>query len=516
MKKISLILFLTIFALFIGINVEAKELIGYCEYESEDGWYSKVNLYNNGKVTAELLEYNTTVNVSDISSSNIQRGTCYQHMYVKKTFFNTTVTLANERGGSEGTEYTLISSNSNELSCYYDIKAFDIKQNSVDTHTRLRLHLERKKNGSKIYISALNENNNFENLDLNSTSFKLKTFASIKENGISIYDLSQTNDVWLYFGEYENLFKVMTGSTCPVLYYETYDNAGSHQINIATELDTFDKNSYTQENSNNQYKVVDANGRVTDNVATDASDSAGEVSCIKNGELIDVHASNVENGTLTYNIKFKIDTEGNKQYCVEIDNGYQCTSGPNDHKYALTVSMDDNYRYASVKFQLDKDTLEYLENLTANNFVCPSFLGIYKEGVSTAEIDGTYVITMDSSKATSVMKDGENENTDGIHITPIKPGETEYDCKGLIGDNVLAFLTLILKLIRIVGPILALVLGMWDLFMAMVNGEDDAKKKALKKLKGRIIAAVLLLLLPYLLDMLLHLVNKTGTNCIPH
>ena len=89
-----------------------------------------------------------------------------------------------------------------------------------------------------------------------------------------------------------------------------------------------------------------------------------------------------------------------------------------------------------------------------------------------------------------------------------------YDCEGLIGPNVLAFLQLILTLIMIVGPIIALVLGMYDLFMAMAKGEDDDKKKAIKKLKGRLVATVLLLILPYIIKILLALVGKSDSICL--
>ena len=66
----------------------------------------------------------------------------------------------------------------------------------------------------------------------------------------------------------------------------------------------------------------------------------------------------------------------------------------------------------------------------------------------------------------------------------------------------------------IIGPIIALVYGMYDLFIAMAKGEEDDKKKAFKKLKGRLIASVLLLVLPYVIRILLTFIGKGDSACL--
>ena len=88
------------------------------------------------------------------------------------------------------------------------------------------------------------------------------------------------------------------------------------------------------------------------------------------------------------------------------------------------------------------------------------------------------------------------------------------DCKGLIGDNTLKLLNLALNFLMIIGPIIALVLGTYDLIVALANGEEDAKKKGIKKMKNRLIAAALLLLLPYIVKLILNIAGRGGTDCI--
>ena len=96
----------------------------------------------------------------------------------------------------------------------------------------------------------------------------------------------------------------------------------------------------------------------------------------------------------------------------------------------------------------------------------------------------------------------------------IEGEKVDNTCEGLIGKNTLELLKVVRNIIMTVGPILAAVLGTYDMLQAMASGEDDAKKKAMKKFKGRLIAAVLLLLAPYIIYLLLQISNKAGKDCI--
>ena len=93
-------------------------------------------------------------------------------------------------------------------------------------------------------------------------------------------------------------------------------------------------------------------------------------------------------------------------------------------------------------------------------------------------------------------------------------GHIINDCKGLIGNNTLKMLNLFLNFLMIIGPIIALVLGTYDLIVALANGEEDAKKKGIKKMKNRLIAAALLLLVPYIIKLILNIAGRGGTDCI--
>lgn len=85
--------------------------------------------------------------------------------------------------------------------------------------------------------------------------------------------------------------------------------------------------------------------------------------------------------------------------------------------------------------------------------------------------------------------------------------DIDANCESMLGPEITEFINDIFKIIMIAGPVLALVLGTFDLIKALASGEEDAKKKATKKVRGRIIAAVLLFLVPYIVKVLLDLAN---------
>lgn len=105
----------------------------------------------------------------------------------------------------------------------------------------------------------------------------------------------------------------------------------------------------------------------------------------------------------------------------------------------------------------------------------------------------------------------------GSSSQPLNPSDWGDDiatCEELIGPNVIEFIKSARNLIMVVGPIIALVLSAYELVLAVASGEDDAKKKAFKKVRGRVIAAVLLLIVPYIITLVLNIVNNQFGNCL--
>ena len=228
--------------------------------------------------------------------------------------------------------------------------------------------------------------------------------------------------------------------------------------------------------------------------------------------------SKVGNVTLNGSVSLNESYNNDKNVTSGVDELHSCTYSDSKNN----VSIEVQYNTTSMKYEGHGYTVSH------SDFTVNDFQGGCPVGYLTCTTRGGYYCSLEKNNPgggfTHEVTPTDTSDADSITIgevnTPTSSlkenstGEAVYDCEGLIGPNVLTFLQLILSLIMIVGPIIAVVLGMYDLFMAMAKGEEDDKKKAFKKLKSRLIATVLLLILPYIIKMLLTIVGRGNSICL--
>jgi len=88
------------------------------------------------------------------------------------------------------------------------------------------------------------------------------------------------------------------------------------------------------------------------------------------------------------------------------------------------------------------------------------------------------------------------------------------NCNGIFGDptdteSLAYIIQKILDYIKIIGPILVVVLSSIDFVKVIWSSDDESMKKAQQKLVKRLVAAVLLFLLPVLIDLMFNLINDS-------
>lgn len=96
--------------------------------------------------------------------------------------------------------------------------------------------------------------------------------------------------------------------------------------------------------------------------------------------------------------------------------------------------------------------------------------------------------------------------------------DQEQDCEGsnsILGDpndenSVAWLLQQVLNYIKIIGPLLVVVLSSIDFVQVIVKSDDDAMKKAQKKLIYRLILAASLFFIPLLVQVMLDLFGITA------
>ena len=216
------------------------------------------------------------------------------------------------------------------------------------------------------------------------------------------------------------------------------------------------------------------------------------------------------NGTVTYDGK----TNSVSQICLEL-NGNHCVTGENEKSIQVDIygdSVNGNDMWYS-EFAVDK----LFENGSVFKDGCPDAL-YYTSNSDDLNHQYSFDFNLTSGEAVILNKHGEAMTILAYQQAAVDPNKDVVDsseeekdidanCESMLGPEITEFINDIFKIIMIAGPVLALVLGTFDLIKALASGEEDAKKKATKKVRGRIIAAVLLFLVPYIVKVLLDLAN---------
>ena len=95
--------------------------------------------------------------------------------------------------------------------------------------------------------------------------------------------------------------------------------------------------------------------------------------------------------------------------------------------------------------------------------------------------------------------------------------DSEYVCGGVISDRLATILGQIYKTITTLAVVVVIVLGALDFFKATSSDDADAMKKSWSKFVKRLIAAILLAVLPTLLKFILGVFGVEGmANCLEY
>jgi len=103
---------------------------------------------------------------------------------------------------------------------------------------------------------------------------------------------------------------------------------------------------------------------------------------------------------------------------------------------------------------------------------------------------------------------------DGDSEDYIEPGagiDIKEGCD-IFSSDLKSWLIQLLDLIKVGGLVLTLVLGMLDFLKGVSSGEADAMKKVWKSFSRRLIAVIILFLLPLLIEFIFGLINISGIN----
>lgn len=139
-----------------------------------------------------------------------------------------------------------------------------------------------------------------------------------------------------------------------------------------------------------------------------------------------------------------------------------------------------------------------------NNGGCP--INIYANTLNSNLNQGNIVYSLDRLPSTSSMITYVFINSTNPDKKPTSVDSS--DCEKLLGDDIVNFINEIMKWIRIFVPILLIGLGILDFTKATFSKSEDDMKKSREKFIKRIIAAVLVFLVPMFINFILDLANS--------
>lgn len=132
---------------------------------------------------------------------------------------------------------------------------------------------------------------------------------------------------------------------------------------------------------------------------------------------------------------------------------------------------------------------------------------------TTAERWKNNIQNLDPKDVQNAVDDARDKLSDDSNFD-LSDYNQPQDCVGIFGDPTdkesLAYLIqTILNYIKVIGPILVVILSSFDFVKVIWTSDDENMKKAQQKLAKRLVAAVLLFLLPLLIDIMFNLINDS-------
>lgn len=143
-----------------------------------------------------------------------------------------------------------------------------------------------------------------------------------------------------------------------------------------------------------------------------------------------------------------------------------------------------------------------------SNSTCIKIINAYNDKLSQIKEFCRMIISSDDYAGTC-MSSCLNLQQDIYDLTNKDDGKR--DC--FMSDQIIAFIYNILKWVKYIAPVLVIILGILDFVKALAAQDDDAMKKAQGKFVKRLIAAVLLFLLPLIIDYVLSVFHLVNDSC---
>ncbi len=234
--------------------------------------------------------------------------------------------------------------------------------------------------------------------------------------------------------------------------------------------------------------------------------------CIVNivGKKGDDSQSTSSNANSRQQYKLKSSTASSCQYVSEPDEAVQLDVTQKSNKLSFSCSVQ---AAVSTACNVTNSSASIFDN--NGTFTCPAYVYATKTLENSSNLSRYKLTIEDSGTEADQDRTEEKDKADGT--VNIDDMNGTIGCTGVFGtvdangnfteESFGWLIQTALNYIKIAGPILVILLSMIEFIKAILSSDEEAMKKAQSRLVIRIIAVVVLFLLPFLVGEVLKLIN---------
>ena len=192
-------------------------------------------------------------------------------------------------------------------------------------------------------------------------------------------------------------------------------------------------------------------------------------------------------------------------------NDMRMTCNANCGTVTTTYCNSDNYKKIDKFYEMTKTLETATTNQTELIGKCTGILQLVDvDKYNEISDDVNDFINEENDKAAQM----DRIVTDKIKDITVLGSDTEIkDCESLLDDDLQKVLKWALAVVRIGAPIILIVMITVDFGQAVISQDQEAVKKATSKAVKRVIAAIALFFIPYIVELLLDMIGITNGNC---
>ena len=182
--------------------------------------------------------------------------------------------------------------------------------------------------------------------------------------------------------------------------------------------------------------------------------------------------------------------DNTRSFCVSYDAKENCSKRFSGSDSGTVKSNVKNKKGDVLSFTIDSEkTDEYFSSCVDN------------KKIELTEKGNTFVIGVKKSNNSSNSND-DNEYNEGTDVS---------GCE-VVPEEVQKWIRISLNFVKYIALVLVVVLGTIDFIKAAGSGEPDAMKKSGQTFIKRVVAVIILFLLPMIVELILHLINLYGST----